>query len=57
MFVDRVVPFFISVAIILFALLLLKLPVLALLRLLVPLFLLIVGGMFLYATFGKDKKN
>lgn len=57
MFVDRVVPFFISVAIILFALLLFKLPVLALLRLLVPLFLLIVGGMFLYATLSKDKKN
>lgn len=57
MFTDRVVPFFISLAIILFALLLFKLPVLALLRLLVPLFLLIVGSMFLYATFSKDKKN
>lgn len=54
MFIDRVVPLFVGFAIVLFALLLFKLPVLGLLKVLFPLFLLIVGIMFLVAVFTKN---
>lgn len=54
MFIDRIVPLFIAFAIILFGLMLFKLPVLGLLKLLIPIFILIVGIMFLIAVFTKN---